>query len=237
MVSVLIFCHDKREGAFWGKLCKEYLKFIKEEFVYSFIGDMDYDESYIRGVQSPELIIAEISGLEDLEKVKYIRTRFVDARLLLLCDSQIPPECYVIPEISPDMLLLKPYAYLKAAKMIRKLLSCCYKDRERRQVQGKLLKIRTGGEVYYISYTDICYLEARDKKIIVHMQEEEISFYSSLQKLEGSLPEYFIRCHRSYIVNFMCVKKADLTQNIFCLNKKVVIPISQKYKNRLAKIL
>ena len=71
MVSVLIFCHDKREGAFWGKLCKEYLKFIKEEFVYSFIGDMDYDESYIRGVQSPELIIAEISGLEDLEKVKY----------------------------------------------------------------------------------------------------------------------------------------------------------------------
>ena len=65
----------------------------------------------------------------------------------------------------------------------------------------------------------------------------EISFYSSLQKLEKSLPDYFIRCHRSYIVNFMFIQKADLINGEFYLNKKTVIPISQKYKAKLAKML
>lgn len=68
----------------------------------------------------------------------------------------------------------------------------------------------SGGEIYYFHYEEIQYLEARDKKIILHVNKYEISFYSSLQKLEKILPDYFIRCHRSYIVNFMFIQKADL---------------------------
>ena len=81
------------------------------------------------------------------------------------------------------------------------------------------------------------YRDNANKKIILHLNTYEISFYSSLQKLEKSLPDYFIRCHRSYIVNFMFIQKADLINGEFYLNKKTVIPISQKYKAKLAKML
>lgn len=241
MVAVLIFCHDKREGEFFGKLCKECMKLIEKESLYYFVvHDFNCEEEAMRGlICSPELIIAEIGCTDDLERIRYIRKIFTDARLLLLSSSnQISPENYVIPEILPDLLLLKPYVYLKAFQSVRKLLLCCYKDRERGREYNKLLTLQAGGEVYYFKYAEIHYLEARDKKIIVHIYEKEFSFYYSLQRLEKELPEYFIRCHRSYIVNFMFVERADLANNIFYLTeKKTVIPISHKYKARLTKIL
>lgn len=238
MVSVLIFCHDKREGDFFGKLCKKCVKTIEKESVYSFIvSDTNYQEADIRRMTPPELIIAEIKDTADLERTKYMRNFFSGSRLFLLCNSQISPEYYVVPEISPDVVLLKPYVYLKAVKMVNNILLWCYRDRNSKQKSGDQLKIHAGGEIYYFNYADICYLEARDKKIIAHMNESEISFYDSLQKIEKRLPEYFIRCHRSYIVNFMFIERADLANRIFYLNKKTVIPISQKYKARLARIL
>ena len=157
--------------------------------------------------------------------------------MLVVSTNQISAESYLIPEVSPDMLLLKPYVYAKACRIIYRSLTWCCKDKCRKKKQEDILKIQTGGEIYCFHYEEIQYLEARDKKIILHVNKYEISFYSSLQKLEKSLPDYFIRCHRSYIVNFMFIQKADLINGEFYLNKKTVIPISQKYKAKLAKML
>lgn len=238
MLSVMIFCHDKREGNLIGKICNQCVSLIDKEFLHSFIiSDEEYYQVNIGGIKPPDLLVVEITGVEDLCRVKRIRENFPKVRLLVISSDQISPESYLIPEISPDMLLLKPFVYVKACKIIHRSLTWCCKDKCRKKRQEDVLKIRTGGEVYYFHYTEIHYLEARDKKIILHINEYEISFYSSLQKLEKSLPDYFIRCHRSYIVNFMFIQKADLINGVFYLNKKTVIPISQKYKAKLAKML
>lgn len=238
MVSVLIFCHDKREGDFFGKLCRECLKLIEKESLYTLImSDLDYTEKELKRINPPELIIVEVARADDIERAKHMRALFINARLLLLSNLQVSPEYYVVPEISPDMLLMKPYVYLKAVQIVHKLLLSYYKDRERMQKEKKLLEIQAGGEVQYFNYEEIHYIEAREKKIVVHINESEFSFYNSLQKLEKYLPEYFIRCHRSYIVNFMFIKKVNLARGIFYLNEKTVIPISKKYKARLEKIL
>lgn len=238
MISVLIFCHDRKEGEFFCRLCTQSVKTIGKDVLYSFImSDIDYDKADIQMVIPPDLIITDITNIDDLGRVRYIRTLFSRASLLVLSNKQISPECYLIPEISPDILLLKPYVYLKAVETIHKILLWCYRDRGRKQENHNLLEMHSGGEVYYFDYEEVHYLEARDKKIIVHMRGQEYSFYNALQKLEKNLPEYFIRCHRSYIVNFMFIQKVDLTNSIFYLNEKTVIPISQKYKNKLMKIL
>ena len=119
----------------------------------------------------------------------------------------------MIPEISPDMLLLKPYIYSKAYKVIHKIFSWMYRDRYRRQGMNNILQVLTGGEYYYFDYADISYLEARDKKIMLHLQKQEFSFYS-----------------------YMFIQKADVMNSVFYLDKKTVIPISQKYKAKLVKI-
>ena len=220
MLSVMIFCHDKREGDLIGKICNQCVALIDKEFLRNFIiSDEEYHQVNIEGIQPPDLLVVEITGIEDLCRAKRIRGIFPRGRLLVVSTNQISAESYLIPEVS-----------------YRSLTWCC-KDKCRKKKQEDILKIRTGGEIYCFHYEEIQYLEARDKKIILHVNKYEISFYSSLQKLEKSLPDYFIRCHRSYIVNFMFIQKADLINGEFYLNKKTVIPISQKYKAKLAKML
>lgn len=238
MLSVMIFCHDKREGDLIGKICNQCVALIDKEFLCNFIiSDEEYHQVNIEGIQPPDLLVVEITGIEDLCRAKRIRGIFPRGRLLVVSTNQISAESYLIPEVSPDMLLLKPYVYAKACRIIYRSLTWCCKDKCRKKKQEDILKIRTGGEIYCFHYEEIQYSEARDKKIILHVNKYEISFYSSLQKLEKSLPDYFIRCHRSYIVNFMFIQKADLINGEFYLNKKTVIPISQKYKAKLAKML
>ena len=237
MVSVVIFCHDKREADFFCKLCGQCVAVINNERLQCCIlSDEDYEKVDIERIPVADLILAEVMSSVDLRKLIHIRKCSPNAKLLILSSLQISPEYYMIPEISPDMLLLKPYIYSKAYKVIHKIFSWMYRDRYRRQGMNKILQVLTGGEYYYFDYADISYLEARDKKIMLHLQKQEFSFYSSLQKLESSLPDYFVRCHRSYIVNFMFIQKADVMNSVFYLDKKTVIPISQKYKAKLVKI-
>ena len=237
MVSVVIFCHDKREADFFCKLCDQCVAVINNERLQCcIVSSEDYKKGNIERRPGADLIVAEVMNSVDLRKLIHIRKCSPNAKLLILSSLQISPEYYVIPEISPDMLLLKPYIYSKAYKVIHKIFSWMYRDRYRRQGMNNILQVLTGGEYYYFDYADISYLEARDKKIVVHLQKQEFSFYSSLQKLESSLPDYFVRCHRSYIVNFMFVQKADVMNSVFYLDKKTVIPISQKYKAKLVKI-
>jgi DNA-binding LytR/AlgR family response regulator len=53
-----------------------------------------------------------------------------------------------------------------------------------------------------VDYADILWLEARDKKIFMGTEEEELLVRHTLKELESQLPEtIFVRVHRGYIVN------------------------------------
>lgn len=238
MISVIIFCHNKREADFFDEMCRRSVALIKKEILKSFvISDESGNKIDIGEIKYADLIIAEVARIEDLKQIRHIRRYFSSAGLLLVSTVQVSPEYYLIPEISPDMLLLKPYTYSKVCKLLHRMFSWFYKERYEEHRLKKLLEIQINGEFYYFNYAEIFYLEARDKKIILHTRYQEFSFYNSLQKLEENLPQYFIRCHRSYIVNFMFIQKADLMNSLFYLDKKTVIPISQKYKVKLVKLL
>ena len=107
MLSVMIFCHDKREGDLIGKICNQCVALIDKEFLRNFIiSDEEYHQVNIEGIQPPDLLVVEITGIEDLCRAKRIRGIFPRGRLLVVSTNQISAESYLIPEVSPDMLLL-----------------------------------------------------------------------------------------------------------------------------------
>ena len=95
----------------------------------------------------------------------------------------------------------------------------------------------TKGEKRYFDYNMIEYMEAREKKIILYSNYEKVDFYSSLTKLLPLLPDCFIRCHRSFIVNMIFVEKIDFSEWLLYLKNTIVIPISKKYGRNLEKLL
>lgn len=64
------------------------------------------------------------------------------------------------------------------------------------------LPIKIGNRIKLIDFEDIVYLKAEDKyiRVFTNSGREHLS-EKSLRKLEEQLPAYFIRVHRSYIVN------------------------------------
>ena len=59
---------------------------------------------------------------------------------------------------------------------------------------------------------------------------EEYGFYLTMDRLAEELPEQFLRCHRSFIVNSRKIRKIMLSQNLIGLEDGFDIPLSRSYK-------
>ena len=99
--------------------------------------------------------------------------------------------------------LVKPVNLKKLEEL---LLNCC-SSLEREWEQS--IAVRQGTAVRRIPFSEIRYLEVQNRKIYLHTAGETISFYRSLEDLEFVLPDVFLKCHRSYIVNLSRVISYD----------------------------
>lgn len=93
-----------------------------------------------------------------------------------------------------------------------------------------------------VDYADILWLEARDKKVSMGTDYEELLVQHSLKELAVKLPEnVFARVHRSYIVNLEHIAEVvpwfSGTYIIRMDNQKQTeIPMSRRYAARLKKL-
>ncbi len=81
-----------------------------------------------------------------------------------------------------------------------------------------------------LNYNEIYYCIMFSPYIDIHTKSEKITLRKKISEMEKNLPsEYFVRCHRSYIVNIKHVK--SIIKNKVLLSNGAEIPISRgKYK-------
>ena len=65
---------------------------------------------------------------------------------------------------------------------------------------------------------------------------EEYDFYGTLDELENTLPEQFLRCHRSYIISVEKISLIKLSLHTVRLNNGCIIPVSRTYSKHLKEI-
>ncbi len=86
--------------------------------------------------------------------------------------------------------------------------------------------VKTASSVKNISVNDILYFESNKRVLVIHLKNDEISFYGKLDDVENQLDgKDFIRTHQSYFVNakkIKCVEK-DRVQ----LQNGETIPVSK----------
>ena len=101
----------------------------------------------------------------------------------------------------------------------------------------KTLLIETKKGIYSLMIKNICYIESEKRLIKYHMDEQRCeSGYGKLDEIQEKLPEQFIRCHQSYIVNIEKIQ--FLSGKEIILDDDTVIPVSRnKYKDTKDKIL
>ena len=91
-----------------------------------------------------------------------------------------------------------------------------------------------------VAIDKISYIESLQKKTWFYVEKEQFKTSITLKELQMRLPPFFIRIHRSYIVNIHFIKKMarDLTSNfIVTLKDGTELPVSQSYLNNLRNAL
>ena len=71
----------------------------------------------------------------------------------------------------------------------------------------------------------------QDSIIHIHTRDRIIDTYAKLDEFHSLLPEYFIRAHKSYIVNLYDTSK--LSENSLTLSDGTVIPVSRSRKKQV----
>lgn len=87
---------------------------------------------------------------------------------------------------------------------------------------------------------EISYLESLQKRTWFYVKGEQYKTAITLKELQTKLPSFFIRIHRSYIINIYYVQSItrDITSNFVVLLKDgTELPISQSYVNEVRKVL
>ena len=96
--------------------------------------------------------------------------------------------------------------------------------------------IRIDNKNTIISETDITYIKKDGMKLIFHTETRDYEIYSSFQKIQNSLPQNFVRCHKSFIANINNITKVESNKNIVYFNSSSC-DIGPKYKNKFLEVI
>ncbi|MCP8970487.1 LytTR family DNA-binding domain-containing protein [Ectobacillus ponti] len=104
-----------------------------------------------------------------------------------------------------------------------------------------VVTVKTGDGWMPIPFSQVVYLEAKDKKTSVYGEKVAGTHRYSLQEFEYLLPkDFFIRCHRSFIVNVNHIQEIyPDTHSTFLLSMDNGdrVPVSQSYSSYFRRLL
>lgn len=100
------------------------------------------------------------------------------------------------------------------------------------------LCIKSYSDYHFVSLNDITYLKADNNTTDIFLTNSKtVPAFKTLKYFEETLPFYFLRIHKSYIVNINHVSRIHLSKSKCYLNYNEVLPFSINYKENVEAIL
>lgn len=175
-----------------------------------------------------DLAVVDVTMEGGFEAARAIRKMFPTVEIMIVADVTVSPMKYMCPSIRASALLLRPVSpgWEDAVREFFFLLA----DQEKED-KNDTLWIENRKGIFRVPFDQICYLEAREKKVFVRTLVEEMGIAGTLEKLAEKLPDNFKRCHRSFIVNTEHIVQIKLSENQLNLRGGLFVPISRSYRN------
>jgi DNA-binding LytR/AlgR family response regulator len=124
--------------------------------------------------------------------------------------------------------LIKPIEETKFRQVMEKAVGCVEKRK-----QAEPLVIKVNGNYRKVPIQDIYYAENDARKIIIHLNGENVAFYEKMEVLEQKLGNSFFRSHRGYLVHLQYVDHYDST-SISLKNGENIYLAKHKYHEFVA---
>lgn len=188
------------------------------------------------------------------EAMKYIREDIVDAIFLDINMPDINGIDFVKTLVTPPIIvfttayadyavegfkvnavdyLLKPFGldeFRRAAEKVR----VQYEQREGNSTavadEDDSLFFKTDYKIVRVNVSSISYIEGMSEYLKLHMDGnvDPLVILLSMKKLEGRLPSYFMRVHKSYIINLRKIR--EVARGRVLMEDGTLIPVGDMYK-------
>ena len=228
MPTMLVYDSDKSEISLIRNLLNDICK-IDEDL--AFCSAMTLQELIMRTNELDEISVS----CTDFEAggetaIKIVKDRDPATMSVIIADNTTSPLLYVRPGIMAAGLMLRPLSKGQVVPMLREIVDAVWIRERTRLFNNEFFTFSTRDGTIRIPYSQILFFEARNKKIVVCTGRTETEFYATLESLSAVIPDYFLRCHKGFIVNKLLVVRVDLSRNLLQLVNEFQVPVSRSYR-------
>lgn len=231
MISMMVYNTVKKEYEMLSPIISRVAALLTEEkwqvdYVCCWL-DM---ESFFREEPLLDLLCFDVTGTGSISYLERIRKKYQDTGLMLIADASMSPMEYIRPSILASSLVLRPLTPAQVQNSLKELTETLLQKNQREE-QDETFVVQGQDGKTYVPLNQIYYFEAREKKIYLRMKKQELTFYETIEHLSERLPDMFLRCHRSFIVNRKKIQKVMLSKNLILLERDMELPLSRSYKS------
>ena len=88
-----------------------------------------------------------------------------------------------------------------------------------------------------IDENEINYIRRDGMKLVFHTDSRNYEAYTSFNKIKDSLPDNFVRCHKSFVANVNKIVNVEPVSNMLYFANNSCCDIGPKYKNDLMEVI
>jgi len=231
MLSLLVYSRDREKGKVLNDKCSSYIRKNRRMISAgecvdntSLLGDKvaALDDSALFMLRKDEGM-HQVSGIiSSSEQNSYT--------VLVLRDAD---EIFdvVSPLLRPAGIVLDSFDENRTGRVIDEI----YADytRQLNLSGGPDYHFKIKGVDYCESFPNIYMIEVQSKRITFHTEAQSYEFYDSLDAVMKEAPEYFIRIHRSYVINMKFISTINFKDKTIVLKDNQKIFFSRNYAPEL----
>ena len=157
---------------------------------------------------------------------QYIREILKDYEMQIVYISHEQQYAMQLFETTPLDFLVKPISKGAVERVLKRYL-------KKQEETGKLFTFKMAREIIRLPYSSIMYIQSRAHKLLVHTMERQWEFYGKVEEIEKIMPKYFVRIHKSFLVNEYFIISYGYDK--VCLLNNQQLNISRTYINEIQK--
>ena len=229
MVSMMVYDPRAEELELMKRLIRQTAAVLTEEkWQMEFFVAREQVASFLKDRPLLDLACYDVSYKGSIDDLERIRRDYQKLQLLIIADASMSPMEYIRPTILASSLLIRPISQEQAKEQLMELVEQFRDQTPYGQAESLVIETREGRT--YVPLVQIYYFEAREKRIYVRLKKQELAFYETVEHLTERLPDYFVRCHRSFIVNRQRIRRVMLSKSLIELEQGIQLPLSRSYK-------
>jgi DNA-binding LytR/AlgR family response regulator len=181
-----------------------------EQLIEAYESGVLYDLIYL------DIKMKKVSGFDAAKVI-----RGYDTRAIIIFITSLKDYIFNSFEYQPFWFLIKPVYEEKFYHVLRQAIAQINDMRSKRYS----FYTRDRGLIS-LEINKIIYMESFLRKIILHTNNQQYTYYANLKEEEAKLSKYnFVRTHKGYLVNMEYIQRINKSNIV--LNNNMVLPLSE----------